>query len=65
MAPPVCTETEAEREAAASYRRLMVASSFGTAIEWYDFFVYALVAPLAFDFIFFPRLNLLVGTIAV
>jgi len=65
MAPPVCTETEAEREATASYRRLMVASSFGTAIEWYDFFVYALVAPLAFDFIFFPRLNLLVGTIAV
>ena len=65
MAPPVCTETEAEREGAASYRRLMVASSFGTAIEWYDFFVYALVAPLAFDVIFFPRLNLLVGTIAV
>lgn len=65
MAPPVCTETNAERKAAARYRRLIVASSFGTAIEWDDFFVYALIAPVAFDTIFFPRLNPLVGTLAV
>jgi MFS family permease len=65
MAPIVYAETDAARKATASYRRLIVASSFGTAIEWYDFFVYALVAPLAFDTIFFPRLNPLTGTIAV
>jgi MFS family permease len=53
------------RIARSSYRRLIVAGTFGTAIEWYDFFVYALIAPLAFDAIFFPRLDPLAGAIAV
>jgi len=51
--------------ARAAHRRLIVASSLGTAIEWYDFFVYALVAPLAFDSVFFPTLNPVAGLIAV
>jgi metabolite-proton symporter len=62
---PYVRRSQREMTSAASYRRLIVASSLGTAIEWYDFFVYALVAPLAFDAIFFPKLNPLVSTIAV
>jgi MHS family shikimate/dehydroshikimate transporter-like MFS transporter len=47
------------------YARLVLASCFGTAIEWYDFFIYAFLAPLVFDKLFFPKLDPKVGTIAV
>jgi MHS family shikimate/dehydroshikimate transporter-like MFS transporter len=47
------------------YTRLVFASCFGTAIEWYDFFIYAFLAPLVFDKLFFPKLDPQVGTIAV
>jgi metabolite-proton symporter len=50
---------------AAIRRRVVVAGSIGTAIEWYDFFLYGLVAPLIFDRLFFPALDPTVGTIAV
>lgn len=48
-----------------AYVRLVLASCFGTAIEWYDFFIYAFLAPLVFDQLFFPKLDPQVGTIAV
>lgn len=48
-----------------AYTRLVLASCFGTAIEWYDFFIYAFLAPLVFDKLFFPKLDPKVGTIAV
>lgn len=47
------------------YARLVLASCFGTAIEWYDFFIYAFLAPIVFDKLFFPKLDPKVGTIAV
>jgi len=37
----------------------------GTTIEWYDFLLYGFLAPLVFDRLFFPRLDPLIGTIAV
>jgi MFS family permease len=55
---------ETERTSAA-YRRLVIASAFGTMIEWYDFFAYALIAPLVFDSLFFPKTDPLVSLIAV
>ena len=48
-----------------AHARLVLASCFGTAIEWYDFFIYAFLAPLVFDKLFFPSLDPQVGTIAV
>jgi len=49
----------------ASYRRLVVASALGTTIEWYDFWCYAVIGPLVFDRMFFPKSDPLVGTILV
>jgi MFS family permease len=36
---------------------LLLSSSVGTIIEWYDFFVFASAAALVFDRAFFPRLD--------
>ena len=46
-------------------RRILVAGTIGTAIEWYDFFIYGLVGPLVFDQLFFPKFDQLTATLAV
>ena len=46
-------------------RRILVAGTIGTAIEWYDFFIYGLIAPLVFDRLFFPKFDPLTATLAV
>ena len=55
----------AARGAAPGYGRVVAASCFGTAIEWYDFFVYGFLAPIVFDRLFFPQLDPMAGMIAV
>ena len=42
----------------------MVASFIGTAIEWYDFFLYGTAAALVFGRLFFPNADPLVGTLS-
>jgi MFS transporter, MHS family, shikimate and dehydroshikimate transport protein len=44
---------------------MLVSCFLGTTIEWYDFLIYGFLAPLVFDRLFFPRLEPLIGTIAV
>ena len=44
-------------------RRAVLASTVGTAIEWYDFFLYSTVSGLVFARLFFPRSDPLVGTL--
>ncbi|PYQ74980.1 MAG: MFS transporter [Acidobacteria bacterium] len=44
-------------------RRAVLASTVGTAIEWYDFFLYSTVTGLVFARLFFPRSDPLVGTL--
>ena len=43
-------------------RRATVAATIGTAIEWYDFYVYALASTLIFPQLFFPSSDPLAGT---
>jgi len=43
--------------------RLAAASSIGTALEWYDFTVYNIMAALIFNHVFFPSFDPLAGTI--
>jgi metabolite-proton symporter len=45
-------------------RRAVVASTVGTAIEWYDFFLYGTAAALVFPHIFFPGEDPYAGVIA-
>ena len=43
---------------------IVFASTLGTTIEWYDFFLYGVLTPLALNRLFFPNLSPLMGTIA-
>jgi MFS family permease len=43
--------------------RAILASTIGTSIEWYDFFLYSTVTGLVFARLYFPRADPLVGTI--
>jgi metabolite-proton symporter len=44
-------------------RRAIVASTIGTTIEWYDFFLYGTVAALVFPRLFFPKSDPYTGTL--
>src|SRR5947207_15191928 len=44
-------------------RRAVVAATIGTAIEWYDFFLYSTVTGLVFARLFFPGSDPHVGTL--
>lgn len=48
-----------------AFRRLVVASSLGSAIEHYDFFIYAFTAPIVFDHFFFPKMDSVASMLAV
>jgi MHS family shikimate/dehydroshikimate transporter-like MFS transporter len=45
-------------------RRVLAASTFGTALEWYDFNLYGMAAALVFPALFFPETSLFIGTLA-
>ncbi|WP_367127783.1 MFS transporter [Saccharothrix sp. HUAS TT1] len=47
-----------------SMTRIAGTSFIGTAIEWYDFFIYANATALVFGALFFPRLSPTAGTLA-
>jgi metabolite-proton symporter len=44
-------------------RRAILASTVGTAIEWYDFFLYGTVTGLVFARLYFPHSDPVVGTL--
>ena len=52
-----------EDEQRRQLRRAVIASTVGTAIEWYDFFLYSTVTGLVFAKLFFPTSDPLVGTL--
>src|SRR3974377_1653694 len=61
MATTVGTLPEAEH--AAQLRKAVIASTVGTAIEWYDFFLYGPSAGLVFGNLYFPNENPLSATL--
>jgi MFS family permease len=52
-----------ERDHARQLRRAVIASTIGTTIEWYDFFLYSIVTGLVFAKLYFPNSEPLVGTL--
>ncbi len=48
----------------AQRRRAVVASTVGTTIEWYDFFLYGTAAALVFPTVFFPAQSAFAGVLA-
>jgi len=57
----VSTLSEAEHRR--HLRRAVLAATVGTAIEWYDFFLYSTVTGLVFAPLFFPHADHLTGTL--
>jgi MFS family permease len=53
-----------EAEHSAQLRKAVIASTVGTAIEWYDFFLYGTAAGLIFGKLYFPNEAPLAGTLA-
>ena len=47
----------------ASIVKVVFASLIGTAVEWYDFFLYGSAAALVFGALFFPSSDPLTGTL--
>jgi len=52
-----------EAEHRRQLRRAVIASTVGTTIEWYDFFLYSIVTGLVFAKLYFPHSDPLVGTL--
>jgi MFS family permease len=52
-----------EAEHSAQLRKAVIASTVGTAIEWYDFFLYGTAAGLVFGKLYFPNSDALSGTL--
>jgi MHS family shikimate/dehydroshikimate transporter-like MFS transporter len=55
-------EADARRDS--PIRQVALASFIGTAIEWYDFYLYGTTAALVFPKLFFPQLGALSATLA-
>jgi len=61
--PSIASEPSPSAAPATSITKVAVASFVGTAIEWYDFFLYGTAAALVFPKLFFPTSDPLVGTL--
>jgi MFS family permease len=63
MAMATTLGTLPEAEHSAQLRKAVIASTVGTAIEWYDFFLYGTAAGLVFGKLYFPNSDVLAGTL--
>ena len=60
--PPKLTQLS-DRVHRSHLRRAVIASTIGTAIEWYDFFLYSSATGLVFAKLFFPQSSPLTGAL--
>src|SRR6185312_7310122 len=63
MATAITYGTLSPDEHSAQLRRAVIASTIGTTIEWYDFFIYGTVAALIFGKLYFPNTDPYTGTL--
>ena len=62
----VLTEVVSRSDAGAerTLTSIVLASSIGTIIEWYDFLIYGTAAALVFNTLFFPNIDPMTGMLA-
>ncbi len=63
VAPPATAKVD--EAFSTHYRRIVFAGALGTGLENYDMFLYALIAPIVFDKLFFPKMDAHVGAMVV
>jgi MFS family permease len=56
-------QNQVDKSKRPSHVKVATASLIGTAIEWYDFFLYGTAAALIFNKLFFPTFDPMVGTL--
>src|SRR5437763_369225 len=64
MAMAITHATLSASDHSAQLRKAVIASTIGTAIEWYDFFLYGTAAGLIFGKLYFPNEDALTATLA-
>ena len=64
MATTTTYGTQSASDHSANLRKAVIASTIGTTIEWYDFFIYGTAAGLIFGKLFFPNEDPLTATLA-
>src|SRR5246500_1586105 len=64
MAMAVTQGTLSASDHSAQLRKAVIASTIGTTIEWYDFFIYGTAAGLIFGKLYFPNEDPLTATLA-
>jgi metabolite-proton symporter len=64
MATATARGTLSASEHSAHLRKAVIASTIGTTIEWYDFFIYGTAAGLIFGKLYFPNEDPLTATLA-
>ena len=57
-------ETLSASDHSAQLRKAVIASTIGTTIEWYDFFIYGTAAGLIVGKLYFPNKDPLTATLA-
>ncbi len=57
------TTRTAEQDPGRKLRKVVTSSTIGAMVEWYDFFLYGVVAGLVFNKLYFPSTDPLVGTL--
>jgi len=56
--------TDANAPSPARLRHVLLSAGIGSALEWYDFYIYGLASALVFGALFFPKFDSTVGTLA-
>jgi MFS family permease len=56
--------TDANAPSPARLRHVLLSAGIGSALEWYDFYIYGLASALIFGPLFFPTYDATVGTLA-
>lgn len=64
LPPQIVAETAPPRRTKKDVRRVVAASTVGTAIEYYDYFIFGTAAATVFPALFFPAFSPVAGTLA-